>query len=416
VYRHSSWPYSAVCAEVTQVYKQFMTDFVLWGVTASPYLLKMQALVDFAQYNWQRWPGQGGNLVTLSMVRRLNKAKSRGEVLRFPEMSEELDEYPSVPFYTLDQKTFYYDSSSLALHLDALSDDASDDTKLPLVPSAPKLEFLTHLIDEAFDEFGLYMVHHMRWVGSARTTRMGHRTAAEMGLLGLPPVGGFLARSLYRRQAQRCPYLFSVAPAGFETGLPAARTPPSRDGFPPTHALLDSAWRKYLGAMEELLSRQPYIMGQRFTLADASAYGQLGMNLVDPEAAALLEQLAPGVYRWLCAIRAGEHRGSEGGLSANGSCRPLLDIIGSTFVPLMVQNEVAFEREKASGETLFNEAAFDQGRALYDGELMDYPFRAVVKTFQVKVWRDLKNRWAALDESTRVELTQEFLPWSEALR
>ena len=230
-----------------------MTDFVLWGVTASPYLLKMQSLVDFAQYNWQRWPQQGGYLTTLTMMQRLNKARARGEVRRYPDMPTELDEYPAVPFYTQDGKTFYYDSSSLALHLDAMA--ARD--RLPLIPHEPGLTFLCHLIDEAFDEFGLYMVHHMRWVGSGRTTRMGHRTAAEMGLVGLPPLGGFLARRLYRRQAQRCPYLFSVAPPGFETGMSPGRTPPSRDGFPTTHALLESAWRDYLQAMENLLSQQP---------------------------------------------------------------------------------------------------------------------------------------------------------------
>ena len=45
---------------------------------------------------------------------------------------------------------------------------------------------------------------------------------------------------------------------------------------------------------------------------------------------------------------------------------------------------------------LFNERGFDRGVALYDGELLGWPFRAVVKTFQVKVWRRLLDEWRAL--------------------
>jgi hypothetical protein len=368
----------------------------------------MQALVDFAQLDWKRWPEHAGYLSALSMAARLQRAKSRGDVRRFPGMDEDLDEYPSVPYYSFDRRTFYYDSSSLAFHIDSLDENG----RPPLIPADKELAFLCHLIDEAFDEFGLYMVHHMRWVGSARTTRMGHRTAAEMGLLGLSPMKGILANHLYRRQSQRCPYLFSVAPEGFEAGVPPERTPPSLQGFPPTHDLLETAWRTYLAAMETLLAEQPYILGERFTLADASAYGQLGMNLLDPEAADLLKQLAPGVYEWLCAIRDGEHQRSDGGLRANICLRPLLDIIGQTFSPLMVQNEAAFVKEKAAGGSVFNEAAFDQRRALYDGELMGHPFRAVAKTFQVQVWRDIKRHWGELDQGSRDRLTGEYLPWS----
>ena len=79
----------------------------------------------------------------------------------------------------------------------------------------------------------------------------------------------------------------------------------------------------------------------------------------------------------------------------------------------MARNEAAYEVEKARGETLFNEAAFDRGRSLYDGELMGHPFRAGVKTFQVAVWRDLGERWRALPQSVRDELSADLLPWSE---
>jgi glutathione S-transferase len=383
-----------------------MTTFKLYGLTASPYQLKMQSLLDFAGHAWERWPEQGGRWSATVLAARLDIAKRRRAVKRFPAMSPELDEYPSVPFYSEDGRNFYYDSSSLALHLDQHPERHA----VPLVPADPRLAFLCHLIDEAFDEFGLYMVHHMRWVGSARTTPMGDLTVAELRSLLPPGTGALFARNLYRRQVRRCPYLFSVAPQGYEAGVSAERTPPSRAGFPATHALLDQSWREYLAAMEQLLAAQPYLLGERFTLADASAYGQLSMNLVDGDATRLLEKLAPLTYRWLCEIRDGEHIAQRGDLSLNSALQPLLRIICTTFVPLMEQNEKAYELALASGETLFNEAAFDQGRALYDGQLLGHPFRSVAKTFQVQVWRELKERWHALAAEDRAFLEKDFIP------
>ncbi|MCB1705849.1 MAG: glutathione S-transferase C-terminal domain-containing protein [Halioglobus sp.] len=383
-----------------------MSSFILWGLTASPYQLKMQSLLDFAGHSWTRWPDAAGRWSALSMAARLHWAIRRGAVRRFPAMAVGLDEYPAVPFYTEDGRHFYYDSTALAHHLD----QHPERHPAPLTPSDPALAFVCQLIDEAFDEFGLYMVHHMRWVGSARSTPMGVMTAREFKSL-LPP--GFTARlaaRLCRRQAARCPYLFSVAPGNYVAGVNPDRAAPPRPGFPPTHALLEEAWRGYLAGMEAVLAEQPYLLGGRFTLADASAYGQLGMNLVDPEAIELLEALAPRTYRWLCAIRDQRHCGRAGSLALTPSLQPLLRMICATFVPLMVQNAAAYARELAAGETLFNEAAFDRGRALYDGRLLGHPFRAVVKTFQVRVWRDLKASWSALDGDTRMALEHDYLP------
>jgi glutathione S-transferase len=383
-----------------------MPKFILWGLTASPYQLKMQSLLDYAGHRWERWPQQVGRRTALAMAVRLAMAKRRRAVMRFPALSPELDEYPAVPFYTLDGRSFYYDSTSLAHHLD----DLQECHAAPLVPLDPRLAFICQLLDEAFDEFGLYMVHHMRWVGSARTTPMGDMTASELRPLLPPGFAPLVARHLYRRQASRCPYLFSVAPDAYEAGVSRARTPPRRAGFPPTHALLNEAWRDYLAGMEHLLTAQPYLLGERFTLADASAYGQLGMNLVDPQASALLQELAPRTFGWLCAIRVGEHIGTRGELALTPALQPLLRIISRTFVTLMQQNEKAYEQARAAGETRFNEAAFNLHRALYDGQLLEHPFRAVVKTFQVRVWRELKASWRALGKYDQDVLQRDYLP------
>jgi hypothetical protein len=388
-----------------------VADFTFWGFIASPYQLKMQSLVDFAECTWERWPDQGPRLAVAAMFLRLKKARKRESIRRYPAFTHGMDEYPTVPFYTRDRRHFFYDSTSLARDLD----QHQYRHEVPLLPEQPGLAFICQLIDEAFDEFGLYMVHHNRWVTSASTNVMGAVTSAEAGKVLPFGVNKTMARKLPARQVRRCPYLFSVAPAGFDAGVNEALTPLARADFPATHDLLDTAWRQYLAAMEHILQQQPYLLGERFTLADASAYGQLSMNLIDGRAAELLEELAPVTYRWLCDIRDGRHIGSRGELFLSDALQPLLTVISETFVPLMQQNATAYTAALEGGETLFNEAAFDQDRALYDGVLQGHPFRSVAKSFQVVVWRDLCAAWHALPAADQQSLSEQYAPIDASL-
>jgi glutathione S-transferase len=376
-----------------------MTAITFWGATASPFQLKMQALADVVGVPWQRAPEQLSTTRALGMLWRLRRAQRAEKIERLPRREAGLDEYPAVPFYTFDNKTFYYDSTGLAYHLEKLVPDAKG-----LLPSNPVERFACQLIDEAFDEFGLYMVHHNRWVVSAATNTMGEFTSRELRKVYPLGLHRRVARRLPERQVRRCPYLFSVAPPGFDAGVSEKLTPPSLPGFPPTHDILDGAWRRYLAAMETVLTKQRYLLGNGFTLADASAYGQLSMNLVDGRAAELLKELAPRTFAWLCMIRDGGHKDSAGELGLNPCLRPLLEIITETFMPLMQQNAAAWRAAVDQGQTIFNEAAFDRGQALYEGTLMGHPFRSVAKSFQVPVWRDLCQAWAALDEGQREQL------------
>ena len=376
----------------------------VWGVEASPYLLKVEALLNYRGVDFRRLPRDGSRWENIVASLRLSRARRRHTVQRYPAM-DPLDEYPSVPYLIVNSGEFQYDSSAIAQWLD----DRCPAAAPPFYPRDPLTGFIARLIDEAFDEYGLYMVHHQRWVCSARDNIMGEVTGRELARLLPPPFASRVRVDLPRRQVRRCPYLFSVAPPGYRVDVEPLRVPPSRPGFPPTHALLEETWQCYVAAMEQLLAVQPYLLGEQFSVADASAYGQLSMNLIDPTTTASLRQLAPRTYGWLLAIRDGKHRGSVGALGLSPALQPLLAIIMQTFAPLMAQNERAYQRACDAGETLFNEAAFNRDRALYDGELLGHPFRSVVKTFQVRVWRELCRHWRELDPAIRSEL-QSILP------
>jgi glutathione S-transferase len=373
-----------------------MPAYAVWGSELSPFALKLRALLDYAEVPYRWLPDEGGRLENSRLAWRLARAKRTRTVVRHPALSS-LDEYPLVPYLIEDGRRFHYDTSALARWL-----DVHPARRAPaLFPEPPALAFVAQLVDEAFDEFGLYMVHHMRWVLSAATNDAGRRLAHELRRLLPPGAGPGFGRRFAARQVRRLPYLFSVAPPGFSAGVAPELTPPARAGWPETHGLLDEAWTRYLAGMEAVLSRQPYLLGERFTVADASAYGQLGMNLADPSAADRMRALAPATFAWLCGIRDRRHVGSRGALAASPSLAPLLAIVMQTFPPLMRQNEAAWARAREGGGTLFNEPAFDRGRALWDGALLGRPFRSVAKTFQVRVWRDVCAAWKTLPPAER---------------
>jgi len=382
-----------------------MSDFILWGVELSPFVLKLQSCLHFAGKSYRRLPDQGGYLENIRLMWALESAKRQHRISRYPEFDRQLDEYPAVPYLCEDGKHFQYDSSAIARWLDQHAQARSQ----TLFPENPSLNFVASLIDEAFDEFGLYMVHHMRWVGSAKSTPMGKLLAHEFRH-ALPPGGPtYLEVRFPQRQVRRCPYLFSVAPKHYKSGVKSALTPPTKTGFPETHSLLNQCWKRYLEGMETVLSQQAYLLGDRFTIADASAYGQLAMNLVDPCAAKKMQAIAPLTFDWLNKIYRNEH---VAGTSATGpemlylspALKPLLNVIMGTFSALMIQNARAWKNARCNGETLFNEAAFDQGKALYDGQLRGHPFRSVVKTFQVRVWQELGDSWQKLQPKQKKEV------------
>lgn len=379
-----------------------MRTYSLWGVRLSPFFLKLEAGLQYLSIPYRRLPAEGSYAENLAFMLKLQNAKQQNLIKRHGGFDTDLDELPAVPYIQDPSGQLHVDSSAI---LQGLSEQGEPRS---LLPKADKFAFLAHLIEEAFDEFGLYMVHHMRWVGSARSNTMGQLLAKEFKR-ALPPGGpALLARSFPKRQVQRCPYLFSVAPKHYSAGVKRALTPPSRKGFPETHTLLNQSWKRYIKAVNQLVSKQPYLLGDRFTIADASAYGQLAMNLVDREAADQMLRIAPDLFNWLIRIQHGQHAcdHQQGALYASAELKDLLNTIMGTFSALMVQNEKAYDLAKESGQTLFNEKAFNKNQALYDGQVLGYPFRAVIKTFQVRVWREVKAHWQRLSETDQESLRE----------
>lgn len=388
------------------------SDWIVWTSELSPFGLKVIRLLRQANYPFVTLPDPAHRRWSWSAARRKKQLVEGKLPLTWPKKSAQ-DEFPLVPFVLGPEGENLYDSSAIAEWLDRQS---GAEEKCAFLPKDSAAHFLVRLIDEYADEIGLYFAHHYRWKVSALNNTAGHRLSAEMAAL-LGPFSKLLGPLFSMRQARRLPYLFSCAPAGYkQPGLPGRLQAPHCKGFPATHDFLEDGFCRLLDCLERLLDQRPYILGEQITLADISLYGQLGMSLSDPDACDLIRARAPVLYRWLLRM-ASEKRlpdAKNADWQLDDALSPLLSEICRSFVPLMQQNMAAYQRHKLAGETLFNEAAFNKRKALYDGEIDGTPFRSVAKSFQAGVWEDLQSEWSNLDSESKA-LLERLLPYDHGI-
>ncbi len=382
--------------------------WVVLGSELSPFTLKLLAMCHYKGLPCRHLPAEGGWLENL----RINIRKTRlvrGRLpLTYPKFTHE-DEFPLVPFLFGPRGENLYDSTAIGEWLD------QHFAKLALLPKDPALGFCVRLLDEFSDEWMLYIVHHYRWKVSAADNTAGERLARELRTL-LPALGKPIRQRFSARQVRRLPYLFSVAPKGYaQPGLAPDRQPPSREDFPPTHALLEGSYRRILLALDAILSEQANLFGKVPTLADFSVYGQIGMNLSDPSANRFIQDTAPRVYDWVTRMSRDQFASA---VTPDFALRPLLAPLMAevcrVYVPLMQQNAAAYEDFRKQGKTVFNERAFNAGECLYDGSIDGMPFRAVAKSFQAKTWRRLCDAWNQMDSQDRLRV-EAILPASHGL-
>lgn len=375
----------------------------LYGSQLSPFSVKVSLAARAASLDFRLLPEDGTRAENVAIqVQRL--ALKAGVLKLTGAPLHRLDELPLVPFLFGPAGERLYDSTAIVEFLDRLSEDTR------FIPREPLACALARLLDEMFDEVGLYVLHHHRWVTSGLHTRVRDVALREFGSLVPQALVAPMLDRFEARQVRRLPYLFSVAPPSFSlAGLPAARQPASRPGFPPTHALLNEIFERMLDGLSDALALRPYLLGDSPCIADFSAGGMmLSMLEVDPSSAAIIESRAPRVATW---ARRMSHAGTAlarrplgEGDELSGLDR-LCRLASDVFVPLMRKNEREY-RQLGGGARDHNERAFDEGRSLFHGQLLGHPYRTVVKTFQVRVWRSLGQDFSALSARDHAKLSR----------
>ena len=79
-------------------------------------------------------------------------------------------------------------------------------------------------------------------------------------------------------------------------------------------------------------------------------------------------------------------------------------VLGYSYKMVGIPGDVNIGSDVLAFDPAQMRAAFDAGRALYDGTLLGKPFRSVVKSFQVQVWSEIQVAWDALSGEERARL------------
>lgn len=382
-------------------------NWIVLGSELSPFTLKVLNYLSFYQIPHQFYYTQGNTWQNIKIQIKKTLLVAGLTPLTWPKMSQQ-DEFPLVPFLFGPDGEALYDSTAIAHWLEQENINTSNKTLFPARATDAKLDFLQHLIDEFFDDWGLYLVHHNRWKVACLDNNAGARLSFELKSMAGP--FSFLANNFFsNRQTRRMPYLFSVAPNDFD--IPGAkRQPPAHKDFPPTHDLLEQSFARILVALEKVFSCRAYLFGDCYTLADASIYGQLAMNLPDVSAAKWIAKEAPHTYGWLqrlADLDFTHHHDSQP--QWHDDLMPLIDEISRIYLPLMDQNERAYNNFVGQGQEAFNERAFWKGQAIYAGKLDGMEFKTVAKSFQVTTWKVIKQKYQSLDTGDQ-EFLQHIIP------
>jgi glutathione S-transferase len=247
-----------------------------------------------------------------------------------------------------------------------------------VLPEDPFQAFFCRLLEDWADEWLWRPALHYRWSHASDARLLSHRIAAEaMGHLPLPTA--WVAAFVRRRQH---------------------RTYVSGDGVgPATRAHVEGVYLGALERLERLLRAQPFLLGERPSLADFGLFGPMFRHFsLDPTPARLMRDRAPAVYEWVARLwnaRASRLQGAA--WPAPGALPPvwreLVGEIGAGYLPALHANA----------------AAWRSGARRHDFTVQGVTYRGV-PVVRYRVWcrERLQDHFEALPEAVKPAVREEL--------
>ena len=314
--------------------------YTLHGALASPYSMKMRALLRY---------------------RRIPHIWSHGATAQAAQARLGA---PVIPVLESPDGTMAFDSTPLIYDLEQRHEGRS------VIPSDPATAFLAHLIEDFGDEWMTKAMFGYRWLEEVDQLQMSRWLAFDAfkgsGLEQITNYSdAFRARQVGRMGLVGC----------------------TRENF----ALIEASTRRILQALEDHVIERHFLFGTRPSLAEFGVYAQLTQLGVDPTAQTMMRADFPYTYRWLWHIddMSGiEGEWDDGAGLESPVVHALLREIGLVYGPFLRANAAAAE----AGEETF--------RITVDG--LDYE-QGVFK-YQLKCLRDLRQRYAALSAEAKAKV------------
>lgn len=307
----------------------------LYGVLGSPYAAKLRALLRYRHLPFD-WIGAGYDWAP-----------------DFVEVRPELRDVkpPVIPVLRFPHDGSYRtDSTVIAYQLEELHPDLRS-----VVPPDPGHAFLSHLIEDMGDEWGMKMAFWYRWSSDRdREFRSRYIMAEIMGGGVASERIGEAARQFRDRQVHRMD-LVGVTPGN--------------------GALVEETYRRVLDITARMNGTQSFLFGERPALADFGWFGALFTCWNDPTPGAIMIEQAPETLYWL--HRLDEASGVYGEWPDPAAPLPdavtaMLKLAGDVYLPFLAANEEALDR----GDETFSFTAcghrYEQGVFRYQKKCLNW--------------------------------------------
>lgn len=267
-----------------------------------------------------------------------------------------------MPQIEMPDGTWLSDTTRIIRHFEAAGAGPS------MSPADPATRFASLLLEDYGDEWLWRPALYYRWAFGDDMKLMSAQIARGMMRdLKLP----FLLKRRFILARQRRVYLGG-------DGV-------TRETAPQIEAL----YLQTLDAMEAILSRRPYLMGERPVEADFGFFASMFRHFSsDPTPAAIMRARAPHVLAWvarLWAARPGDIEAAELPAAIPDDLAPLLARASSDYLPYLAANEAALAREEP------------KVRYVQDGTNWTVP----VSPYRAHCLAMLRAEYSALDASAR---------------
>lgn len=323
-----------------------MGDYKLYGVTMSPFSMKMRAYFRYRRIRHQWVTGKQANDIALTKV----------------------DPY-MLPVVEDAEGVFKHDSTFLIDEIEQKIPDRRTD------PDNPADAFLACLIEDYCDEWLLLPFFMMRW--RTQTDRLANGR-------------WILYEYTYGKTTDPAFEEFAKAWADRQVSI-VSRICGSEDMF----GILDESLAALLRVTERAFCLGMFLFGSRPSRAEFALYGILSQLVIDHSSSSFLRETANSTYRWVTVME--DLSGNEGAWEPVSTDRERLESSGVLDL-LRLSAKYHLPMLKANTE------AIDAGETMFSFNIDGQPFTRHAVDRYLHCIPELKKRYEALPDDARATL------------
>ncbi|WP_027579516.1 glutathione S-transferase N-terminal domain-containing protein [Bradyrhizobium sp. Ai1a-2] len=310
----------------------------LIGSTASPYALKLRALLRYRRipHDW------------VIMTKALREATAHLRPMLIPVL-----QYPD--------GSYRGETTTLAYDLEKRHRGRS------VIPEDKAVAFICDLLEDLADEWAVKPLFLYRWWDVEDQAYVSRWAGEEWSTSEAETGSAQEIEEFRQRQISRMAIL----------GATAENKP-----------LLEESYRRILAAFEPHVGMTRYLFGSRPSLADFAWFGQLSEMATDPTPMRIMRAAAPFTDHWV--RRLDDASGVDGAWypreqALSGWAEALLKIAGELYLPFLVANEKALAK----------------GLERLEITVWGLPYALAPFKYQVKCLQQLREKFAALNAADR---------------